>query len=168
MSQYEPFRDSTEHLNDGETLRARLAEDGYLFLRGLLPREAILDVRGRLLNKAMEGGWLAPDAPVAIGLANPAAACKDPEPRYMSVFRGLWSDEALHRLRTHPTALALFDRISVSAPWRIRCLSSATSSRAGKTSTSPPAFIRIACTSAARPATRCGCLWVSAHVRWVR
>ena len=56
MFQYEPFRDSTEHLNEGETLRARLAEDGYLFLRGLLPREAILDVRARLLNKAMEGG----------------------------------------------------------------------------------------------------------------
>ncbi len=29
MSQYEPFRDSTEHLNDGQILRARLAEDGW-------------------------------------------------------------------------------------------------------------------------------------------
>ena len=111
MFQYEPFRDSTEHLNDGETLRARLAEDGYLFLRGLLPREAILDVRARLLNKAAEGGWLAPDSPVAVGVANSAAACKDPEPRYMSVFRGLWSDEALHRLRIDPRVIALFDRI---------------------------------------------------------
>ena len=111
MFQYEPFRDSTEHLNDGETLRARLAEDGYLFLRGLLPREAILDVRARLLNKAAEGGWLAPDSPIAAGVANSAAACKDPEPRYMSVFRGLWSDEALHRLRIDPRVIALFDRI---------------------------------------------------------
>jgi hypothetical protein len=111
MFHYEPFKDSTEHLNDAATLRARLAEDGYLFLRNLLPREAILDVRARLLAKAASGGWLAPDAPVAAGIANPAAACKDPEPRYLSVFRGLWSDETLHRLRTHPTVLALFDRI---------------------------------------------------------
>jgi hypothetical protein len=102
MLQCEPFRDSTEHLNDGETQRARLAEDGYLFLRGLLPREAILDVRARLLNKATEGGWLVPDSPVAVGIAGSAAACKDPEPRYMSVFRGLWSDETLHRLRIDP------------------------------------------------------------------
>ena len=106
-----PFRDSTDYLNDGETLRARLADDGYLFLRGLLPREAILDVRARLLNKAAEGRWLAPNSPIAAGIANSAAACKDPEPRYMSVFRGLWSDEALHRLRIDPRALALFDRI---------------------------------------------------------
>jgi hypothetical protein len=82
MFQYEPFRESTERLNDGETLRARLAEDGYLFLRGLLPRDAILGVRSRLLNKAAEGGWLAPGSPVAAGVANSAAACKDPEPRY--------------------------------------------------------------------------------------
>src|ERR1700742_2698730 len=106
MFEYKPFRDSTEHLNDGDTLRARLAEDGYLFLRGLLPREAILDVRARLLNKAAEGGWLDPALPVASGVANQAAACKAPEPRYMSVFRTLWSDEALHRLRTHPRAIA--------------------------------------------------------------
>jgi hypothetical protein len=111
MFQYEPFRDSTEHLHDGETLRARLAEDGYLFLRGLLPREAILDVRARLLNKAAERGWLDPDSPVVVGIAKPAAACKDPEPRYMSVFRGLWSDEPLHRLRIDSRVIALFDRI---------------------------------------------------------
>jgi ectoine hydroxylase-related dioxygenase (phytanoyl-CoA dioxygenase family) len=111
MSQYEPFRDSTGHLHDGPTLRARLAEDGYLFLRGLLPRDAILDVRARLLAKAAEGGWLAAESPAADGTANPDAACKDPEPRYMAVFRNLWSDEALHRLRIDPRVLALFDRI---------------------------------------------------------
>jgi hypothetical protein len=111
MFEYEPFRDSTEYLYDGETLRARLAEDGYLFLRGLLPRQAILDVRARLLEKAMAGGWLAPDLPVLAGIANPASACKDPEPRYISVFRRLWSDEALHRLRIDPRVIALFERI---------------------------------------------------------
>lgn len=50
--------------------------------------------------------WLDPD-----GSANPAAACKDAEPGYVLVFRALWSDEALHRLRIDPTVLALFDRI---------------------------------------------------------
>ena len=50
MFEYQPFKDSTEHLNDGKTLHARLAEDGYLFLRGLLPREAILNARARLLH----------------------------------------------------------------------------------------------------------------------
>lgn len=106
MNQYAAFRDSTAELTDGPALRARLAQDGYLFLRGLLPRAAILTVRERLLAKAAEGGWLNPD-----GTANPAAACKDPEPRYMAVFRGLWADEALQRLRIHPRVLDLFSRI---------------------------------------------------------
>lgn len=111
MSEYAPFRDSTKHLHDSEILRVRLAEDGYLFLRGLLPRETILNTRLRLLDKAGQGGWLAADTPFAAGIANPAAACKDPEPRYMAVFRHLWSDEALHRLRIDPTVTALFERI---------------------------------------------------------
>ena len=34
----------------------------------------------------------------------------------MSVFRTLWCDEALHRLRTHPAALALFERIFGERP----------------------------------------------------
>lgn len=111
MGEYQPFRDSTAYLDDGQVLQDRLAEDGYLFLRGVLSRDAILDVRARLLDKASAGGWLAPDHPASEAIADPAAACKDPEPRYMSVFRGLWSDEALHRLRTHPRILALFDRV---------------------------------------------------------
>lgn len=111
MTEYKPFRDSTADLHDGPSLRARLARDGYLFLRGLFPRSAIMAVRERLLAKAAAGGWLDPDAPVSAGIANQSAACKDPEPAYMTVFRGLWSDEALHRLRIDPAVLALFDRL---------------------------------------------------------
>src|SRR4051812_48860298 len=102
MDQYSPFEDSTALVADGAALRDRLRRDGYLFLRGLLPRQTIAAVRSRLLAKAAVGGWLDSTAPVEDGIANPTAACKDPEPRYMPVFRGLWSDEELHRLRTHP------------------------------------------------------------------
>ena len=105
------FLDSTELIGDGPALAERLKRDGYLFIRGLLPREAVLEVRRRLLEKAAEGGWLHPAHPVADGIANPDAACKDPEERYMQVFRSLWADEALHHLRTHPNVLALFESI---------------------------------------------------------
>ena len=105
------FLDSTDLIGNGPALAGRLRRDGYLFLRGLLPRDTVLEVRRRLLEKAAAGGWLDPDRPIEDGIANPAASCKDPEERYMTVFRGIWADEALHRLRTHPAVLALFDGI---------------------------------------------------------
>jgi hypothetical protein len=111
MQTYPDFLDSTGLLGDGPALRERLDRDGYLFIRGLLPAETILGVRERLLAKAAGGGWLRADSPVRAGIADPAAACKDPEERYMRVFRGLWSDEELHRLRIHPVVLDLFTRI---------------------------------------------------------
>lgn len=108
---YPDFLDSSDLRNDGAALRSRLERDGYLFIRNLLPAETIRSVRSRLLAKAAAGGWLDPNSPVEAGIANPASACKDPEDRYMRVFRHLWSDEALHRLRTHPTVIDLFTRI---------------------------------------------------------
>lgn len=116
MEHYDEFVDSSELIEDANGLRDRLARDGYIFLRGLLPAETIRSVRSRLLAKAAAGGWLEPGAPVEAGIANLAAACKDPEERYMKVFRGLWSDEELHRLRTHPRVIALFTRIFGEAP----------------------------------------------------
>jgi hypothetical protein len=81
MDRYPDFLDSTGLLGDGDALRERLARDGYLFIRGLLPAAAINAVRTRLLADAAEGGWLDCGSPVESGIANPAAACKDPEDR---------------------------------------------------------------------------------------
>ena len=110
------FLDSTDCIDDVEALRRRVARDGYLFVRGLLPREAVMNVRARLLSKAAEGGWLDPAAPSQAGRANSKAACKDPEERYLQVFRTLWADEALHRLRTHPAVLRFFERLFGEPP----------------------------------------------------
>lgn len=113
---YPDFLDSSSHIDNGPELRLRLDRDGYLFLRGLLPRSAIMAVRVRLLAKAAAGGWLDSSTPVEAGIADSQAACKDPEERYMRVFRNLWADEELHRLRTHPRILALFEQIFGEPP----------------------------------------------------
>ena len=111
MDAVHDFLDSTDVIGDGPTLAERLHRDGYLFLRSLLPRDEVLEVQRRLLEKAAVGGWLDPACPIEEGIANTGAACKDPEEGYMQVFRGLWADEALHRLRTHPNVLRLFEGI---------------------------------------------------------
>ena len=52
MEQMQPFVDSTAVRDDRSALCERLERDGYLFVRGLLPREAVMSVRRRLLEKA--------------------------------------------------------------------------------------------------------------------
>jgi hypothetical protein len=107
----QPFMDSTHLIADPAALNERLAAEGYLFVRGLLPRQAVLDVRGQCRAVAATGGWLDPAHPVEDGVADPAAACTDPEPRYVGVFRRLYVLEALHTLKHHPAIVGFFERL---------------------------------------------------------
>jgi hypothetical protein len=55
-----PFRDSTPILADIVAMRARLAADGYLFLRDLLPRALVMDLRAQTLAAAAAGTCTSP------------------------------------------------------------------------------------------------------------
>jgi Phytanoyl-CoA dioxygenase (PhyH) len=105
------FTDSTDIAMDGPALAARLQRDGYLFIRGLLPRDAVREVRLRFLEIAARGGWIDPAHPLEASIAVPARACKDPEPAYLEVFREMWMLEELHRIKHHPNLVGTFERI---------------------------------------------------------
>lgn len=106
-----PFVDSTAIVDDGPALARRMARDGYLFVRGLLPARALAEVRRQLLEVAAEGGWLDAARPSWDGVADPSAACRDPEPAYLKVFRRMWVNEDLHALKHHPALVGLFERM---------------------------------------------------------
>jgi ectoine hydroxylase-related dioxygenase (phytanoyl-CoA dioxygenase family) len=57
------LRTSADIAGDGPALRARMAEDGYLYMRGLLDRDLIQEVRHVLLERLSAQGWLHPDHP---------------------------------------------------------------------------------------------------------
>jgi hypothetical protein len=105
------FTDSTPIITDGPALAARMAEDGYLFFRGLLPRDEVAEVRRQFLAKADKGGWLRRDRPDGSALADLAHACKDPEPGYLKTFVPMWQLESLHRLKSHPNIVGVFERM---------------------------------------------------------
>jgi len=94
MFQYEPFRDRRPPERRGNPAgpTGRTAICSY----AACCRETRSRVTCPALNKAAEGGWLArtrrspPDRQSRRRL-------QTRKPRYMSVFRNLWSDEALHR-----------------------------------------------------------------------
>ncbi|HEY8667176.1 MAG TPA: phytanoyl-CoA dioxygenase family protein [Tepidisphaeraceae bacterium] len=54
------LRESTDLLGDGPALRQRIAEDGYLLLRGALRREEVLDARREMCQRVAKAGWLQP------------------------------------------------------------------------------------------------------------
>lgn len=50
------LKDSSALIEDGAILRARIAEDGYLFLRGVLDRNAVLAARENVFSKLVAVG----------------------------------------------------------------------------------------------------------------
>ena len=63
--------ESNDILNDPEALQNRIAQDGYLLLRGLHDKETVLTARHQILEKLSEKGMLAPDTPLMDGIFNP-------------------------------------------------------------------------------------------------
>lgn len=94
-------------LDDPPALRARLAEDGLLYLRRLLPPDPVLEVRRSVVACCREGGWLRLDAdPLAARVAG-GPAWVEPEPAFIAVYREVQKREAFHALAHHALLLAL-------------------------------------------------------------
>lgn len=105
------FVDSSDLLGNDAALRARAAADGTLFFRGLLPADAIFDLRHRILEICAEAGWLKPGADLDDGIAAPGVIHVEGEPEYMAVYDRVTRLEAFHRLAHHPRLLAMFDAL---------------------------------------------------------
>jgi hypothetical protein len=70
---FEEFVDSSAILDDPEALRARARADGYLFIRGLLPADAVHAARRQVMERLDEFGWLDRTAPLGDGVIDDAA-----------------------------------------------------------------------------------------------
>ncbi len=110
--------DSTELLDSGDALRARAAEDGYLFFRKLIPTDDIRAVRADVLRVVEQHGWLQPGQDELGGLLRREAYVTIPESDMrtdIGVTRAMYDAvqklESVHRLPHHPTLLAFFERL---------------------------------------------------------
>ena len=81
-----PLRDSRDLLDDLPTLRLRLAEDGYLFIRGLVDPAPLLRARGDILDLCRQAGWLKPGSALMDGLSD-GIHHHDGEDSFKSVYR---------------------------------------------------------------------------------
>ncbi|MCY3766517.1 MAG: phytanoyl-CoA dioxygenase family protein [Gemmatimonadetes bacterium] len=107
-----PFNDSTDIAEDGTLLRERMQEEGYLFIRGLLPGESLESLRTAFLGIAREAGWARTDTPPEEGIADLNGFCVEPEPAYMDVYADMYSLEAFHALQHHPNVVKLLESMA--------------------------------------------------------
>jgi hypothetical protein len=118
------FVDSTSLLDDPEALRKRQAEDGYLFFRGLLPRDDVLGLRKQLMQVLDSYGWIDTDrGDLLDGYAHRDAVnaipleelefCGTGVPR--SAYQDAQRLQAFHALAHHPRLIALYEALFGSA-----------------------------------------------------
>jgi hypothetical protein len=88
--------DSARLLDDPAALRRRLAEDGYLFLRGVLDRDAVMDARREVLARLAAVDEIVPGGDVFTG----CSARKAREPDLGRFWRSVSEGPAL-RAATH-------------------------------------------------------------------
>ncbi|MCC7358914.1 MAG: phytanoyl-CoA dioxygenase family protein [Anaerolineales bacterium] len=109
-----PYTDATPLLADPVALRAQMARDGFLFLRGLFTRATVLDLRRRILLILNKYGWLDRNADLMDGVVDPSVHAMVPEcgvgvtvPAYEDVYK----TEAFHRLAHHPAVVSLMAKL---------------------------------------------------------
>ena len=64
------FTESNDLLHDPPALRKRLRDDGYLFLREILPEDDVIHLRRRILEFCREAGWLREGSELMDGLTD--------------------------------------------------------------------------------------------------
>jgi len=99
----------------------RLATDGYLLLRGLLPAPAVLEVRAEVTRALAEVGWLAPgtdpvDAIPGPGFQPEQAAITD---EYFTGYEAVQRLQAFHELAHDPALVTLAAALLGEDPARV-------------------------------------------------
>lgn len=113
------FVDSTSLLDDPIALRARAAEDGYLFFKQRLPAAELLSLRAELLAVVDKYGWRQPGQDALGGRIDYDAINRVSEEEMHRADVGVTADayhdvqrlESFHRLPHHPRLLEIYQKL---------------------------------------------------------
>lgn len=107
-----PFVESDAGADPAE-LRAQMARNGYVFIRGAAPAAAILNVRRQMLELQREAGWIDTDGHDLMDAFVPADVTPTIEgkPDYMAVYRKVLKLPDFHALPAHPDLMAIAGKL---------------------------------------------------------
>ena len=104
----QPFRVSTDALDDPVELHRRMDEEGYLFLRKFQDPDELWKLRLQVLGRIRDAGdWIVPGSKLSDGLVDPEKACTEPDREYQDVYQEAYKLQALHEIahRSEVTSL---------------------------------------------------------------
>jgi hypothetical protein len=107
----QPFLDSTDIINNPEEMSQRASRDGYLYIRGLLPRDKLEDLRMLWLEISRRGGWVNTDSPLEEAFADLNGFCVEPQPEYLKTYGQIYKLQEFHAIQHHPNLVGLFERL---------------------------------------------------------
>ena len=107
----EELRVSNDALEDGEELRRRLVEEGYVFLKGVMARDKLMDLRREIMDLLMEIGWLVKGTDPMDGIARIDAQCTEGDMTYTDIYHQIYSLQAFHRSGHWPEVLDIMGKV---------------------------------------------------------
>jgi ectoine hydroxylase-related dioxygenase (phytanoyl-CoA dioxygenase family) len=105
-----PMRASNELLDDCDALRARLAEDSYLYFRGVLAPETITELRRQMLRVLADNGWVRARPFLMRGVAT-APAVREGDEDFFRVYDQVQRLEAFHTVAHEDQLLAVMRQV---------------------------------------------------------
>ncbi len=107
--------DSSGVLDDTEQIRRRFAEQGYLFVRGLIPPEHVKALRTDVYRALDECGWIAEAATVERPVPT-GAAVREGSDGYFQPYVKIQALQRFHELAHEPAVLDVSGRLLGEAP----------------------------------------------------
>ena len=105
------FEDSANLLKSGEALRKRAKDQGYLFMRGLLPSEPVMGVRHSVLKQCAKAGWVSANTNLLDGVASEEVHIVEGQPEFYGTYAEIQKLEDFHKLALHPKLIGLFQTL---------------------------------------------------------
>ncbi|WP_157478274.1 phytanoyl-CoA dioxygenase family protein [Granulicella tundricola] len=97
-----PFHEiHSNDLNSGQ-LQRELDSRGYVLIRKLLPAEDVETLLREIVQNLSANDWFLPNHSPMERVADPNAACGEPDPLFKLIYEQIFNLEALHRFAHHP------------------------------------------------------------------
>lgn len=107
QTNYFPFIESNPAAGEA-ALKSQLQENSYLFFRGLVPAEAVLEVRRAVLEVCLEAGWIDPNFDLMAAVVAPGMKpTQEGKPDYANVYRKVLQLPLFHNFPNDPNLLRI-------------------------------------------------------------